>query len=486
MPEPVRSRLEHAFCYDLGEVRLHDEAPAQRLSRRIGSAAFASGDHIAVAGPRFAPGRADGDHILAHEVAHVIQTAQHPSAPAVHAYESREHVELGDAGLDDLLTFLETDAGVKWAKEHNLDAAKLAAQIKADPLKKAGGKIIAGTRQVGDKNEAVGLTPGEIIALSGDFYKTPDAIANAANQQLAKVGDKNEIDKLREAIEQERKDQLKDANATYDAITKGRYLDLAQKNDTHFAPLNRAEWRRLHEQAMGEAATSKGEEQLQHALLLDTAGCHYLTDAYASGHLFRKNEVLAAIHSHLNASPLRMQNPEAQSYAAVVNLLGKADQVILKVIHDRMNGEGFDVENDKGMKWKTFGDARLGDASDTRRIASLAVFMSRQQIYAERRGEKPEPGEVEALTPNASTIERATRQAIAYVPAAAADVQSLTYRERGVVALQLPPLLGPIVKSNLETITWPGRERQLLELQQQSESGNFGTRLAPQFTLGRW
>jgi Domain of unknown function (DUF4157) len=486
LPEPARSRLEHAFGYDLGEVRLHDEALAQRLARRIGAAAFASGDHIAVAGPRFAPGHAQGEHILAHEVAHVIQTAQHPSAPAIHRYESPEHEDLGDAGLDDLLTFLETDAGAKWAKEHHLDAAKLVAQIKADPLKKAGGKIIAGTRKVGDKREAVGLTPGEIIALSGDFYASADDIAGAAKEPIAKLGDKSEIDKLREAIDQERRGQLKDANATYDAITKGRYIDLAKKNDVHFAPLNRAEWRRLHLQAMAEAAHAQDEDALQHALLVDTAGCHFLTDAYASGHLFKKDELLAAIDNHLNSNPLRTQNPEAQLYAGIVTLHGDANQLVLKAIHDRMNAEGFEIENAKGMKWKSFGDARLRDAPDTRRIASLAVFASRQQVYAARRGEKPDPAEVEALMPNDSTLEKATRQAIGYIPAAAADVQAVIYRGRDLAKTQFPFPLGAIVSSNLATIASPGRERQLLELEEASRTSNSGPRLAPQFTVVSW
>ena len=90
--------------------------------------------------------------------------------------------------------------------------------------------------------------------------------------------------------------------------------------------------------------------------------------------------------------------------------------------------EGFDVTNAAGIKWRIFGDAQLAKAPDTSRIAALALFKSRQQIYAAQKGEKPDPKEVEGLMPDDATIERATSQAIAYIPAAAADVQGVMYR----------------------------------------------------------
>jgi hypothetical protein len=495
LPDPIRSKFEGAFNYDLGAIRLHDDVPDQLTARVMGAAAFAAGNHIAVARPQYGPQHALGRQILAHEVAHVIQTALQPSAPAVHRYESPEHEDLGDFELGELVTFLQTDDGKKWAKDHHLDAAKLVQQIKADPLQKAGGKIIAGQRMVGAKlgKEPVALTPGEIIALSGDFYKEPEDIAAAASSQLGKEGDKNEIDQLLEAIAKERRGQLKDANATYNAITKGRYIDLAQKNDTHFAPLNRLEWRRLHTQAIAEAASAQDEAGLQHALLVDAAAGHFLTDAYAAGHLFKKNDLLAAIDEYLAKHPLTTVNPEVQLYAGIVTVLQKADQLVLKAIHDRMNAEGFDVTNTAGMSWRTYGDQHLAKAEDTKRIASLAIFVSRQQIYAANHGQKPDPKEVEALMPDDSTVDRATTQAIGYIPAAAAEAQAVMFRGRGVAATEfrsklgvLGPVLAPVIESNISTIADPGRQRQLLELKEATEGTGFGPTVAPQWTVRRW
>jgi hypothetical protein len=478
LPDPTRGLLEHAFGYDLQSVRLHNDVMSARVARGMGATAFAAGTQIVMDGPV-------SPHVLAHEVAHVIQSALVPAAPAIHCYESPEHEDLGDKSLGELEDFLQTEDGKKWAKEHGLEPIKLVEQIKADPLKKAGGKITVGSRADGKKGKQdVKLSPGEITALSGDFYKGPDEIASAASQAPEKEGEQTEIDKLLDAIKQERYKKLSDPNKTYNEITKGRYLDLAASNDVHFAPLNRVEWRRLHMQAIAEAAKAgKDDRALQHALLVDASAGHFLTDAYATGHMFDKGKVVAAIRLHLQASPLRTENPEAQMYAGLVTASGNADQLVLKAIHDRMNNEGFEVTNPAGMKWRSFGDQNLAKAPDTSRIASLALFKSRQQIYAAQKGQQPDPQEVESLLPDDTTMERATSQAIAYIPAAAADAQGVMYRGRGVASTRFPKPLGAVIQSNLETIASPGRANQLLDMQRASEETGSGPRLAPQFTV---
>lgn len=483
LPAADREHLEAAYDHDLGAIRLHD-APAERgQARSRGASAFASGTHIVNAGRSTRP----NDHVLAHEVAHVVQSAVEPRAPAVQHFASQEHEDLGDRSLDDLQAFLQTPEGVAWAEERKLDAKVLLAQIAADPLKKAGGKIIAGKRQVGKgRSEEVGLTPGEIVSLSGDFYKGPKEIVSAATAPLAKVGDRNEIDQLKGAIEQERKGELSDPNPTYESITKGRYLDLAELNDDHFAPKNRSAWRALHEQALNEAAKAgKDVAKLNHALLVDAAGGHFLTDAYASGHLFRKNELLAAIRLHLAAHPLQTANPEVQTYAAILSWKGHADQLVLTNIHDRLNREGFEVTNARGMKWRTFGDARLAKAPDTQRIAALAIFASRQQVYAAQRGEKVNPDDVQSYMPDDATLDRATQTAIAYIPEAASlqAIQNVIYRNRKLARTRFPLRLGWLIEANLSAIADPGRDRQLKMMEEANRASNFGPQLAPQFSI---
>ncbi len=88
--------------------------------------------------------------------------------------------------------------------------------------------------------------------------------------------------------------------------------------------------------------------------------------------------------------------------------------------------------------------------------------------------------------PDDATIERATNQAIAYIPTAAADVQGVIYRGRGLASTQFPAPLGAIIESNIDTIASPGRANQLRDLERQSEETKSGPLLAPQFTLKRF
>ncbi|MGW2724048.1 eCIS core domain-containing protein [Streptomyces sp. NPDC001492] len=72
LPGDVRGRLEHAFGVPLDHVRLHRGADAARTAQALDARAFTVGEHIGFP-PRLSPGSADGERLLAHEVAHVVQ-----------------------------------------------------------------------------------------------------------------------------------------------------------------------------------------------------------------------------------------------------------------------------------------------------------------------------------------------------------------------------------------------------------------------------
>lgn len=56
-----------------GGVRLHTDAAADRAARALNARAFTIGRHIAFAAGEFRPDTADGRHLLAHELSHVVQ-----------------------------------------------------------------------------------------------------------------------------------------------------------------------------------------------------------------------------------------------------------------------------------------------------------------------------------------------------------------------------------------------------------------------------
>jgi hypothetical protein len=69
-------------------VRVHAEGHAGEAARKVGARAFAVGQHIVFAPGAFAPASASGRHLLAHELAHVVQ--QQAAAPYVARQPGRD------------------------------------------------------------------------------------------------------------------------------------------------------------------------------------------------------------------------------------------------------------------------------------------------------------------------------------------------------------------------------------------------------------
>lgn len=70
---PIRGEMEGAFGADFGAVRVHTDGKADELSRGLGAHAFAHGRDIYFADGEYAPATTSGKHLLAHELAHVVQ-----------------------------------------------------------------------------------------------------------------------------------------------------------------------------------------------------------------------------------------------------------------------------------------------------------------------------------------------------------------------------------------------------------------------------
>lgn len=69
----TRSRMEAGFGVDFGRVRVHTGPAAASLASSEGARAFALGEHVVFGDGQYEPGSADGRHLLAHELAHVVQ-----------------------------------------------------------------------------------------------------------------------------------------------------------------------------------------------------------------------------------------------------------------------------------------------------------------------------------------------------------------------------------------------------------------------------
>jgi hypothetical protein len=473
LPENTRTFMESRFGADFSNVKIHTD-----------SNAFTYGSDIYFNRGKFNPENSSGKHLLAHELTHVVQQNNSLSRSSiVQCYEGYEHKDIGDRYLGELLAFLKTDEGAEWANKYGLNRDNLVAQISKDPMFKGGKIQIDSKINEKGKKEFKERTPGEIIALMGDLFGSYNQLANAPSKNVNDILD---------VMEKERNGTITSGDATnlYEKYTGDNYLKLAAGNNTHFSRKNKEEWNRLHKQAIDEAkAVSKNKDnnKYQHALFVDAASCHFLTDAFSAGHLFDYNKIIAEISMHLSKNSLIAKNPQMQSYIGIVEIADKLPQLVLKNIHDRLNREGVDVSNPKGMKWKTYGDNYLKSAPETQKIASLAVFLSRQQIIEAYNGGSPNLADIDALMPDEDTINKVTSVATTYIPAATVEVESLIYRNRSVAPTQFGLIPGTIIESNIATIGSPGRERDITQLLDSANrrGDNLGA-VAPSFTLFSW
>jgi Domain of unknown function (DUF4157) len=76
----VSQTLAPAFGDDLGDVRVHAGDHSAALARAVSARAFTVGSDIFFGGGEYRPGTRDGDRLIAHEVAHVVQQRDMPAS----------------------------------------------------------------------------------------------------------------------------------------------------------------------------------------------------------------------------------------------------------------------------------------------------------------------------------------------------------------------------------------------------------------------
>lgn len=285
LPAATRQKMEGAFGQSFGGVKVH---PAS--DRAAGSVhALAQGEELHFAPGRFRPGTAEGDWLIAHELAHVVQQRGQGAVPA--AAGAQKFSPDGHRGL------LEHDADEAAHRAVDGDRAEL--QMSAAPgmeqrfeswehrslgIRGGGGQMVS-TRS------GVILTYGELVAMAGDFYDSPEAVLNAPAEELNRL-----LHIIRyEAAQADRSptgcptDQQLDQNtkayqdatiwrerAHYDARghktgkTEGQaagtesraYLTLAGNNSSHFTPHNVAQsWLPNHRKALQLAEEHHAEQK---------------------------------------------------------------------------------------------------------------------------------------------------------------------------------------------------------------------------------
>jgi hypothetical protein len=73
LDQSTRHMMESRIGFDFSRVRIHSDPTAAAAADRLSAQAFTVGTHIAFAQGRHRPDTAEGRHLLAHELTHVVQ-----------------------------------------------------------------------------------------------------------------------------------------------------------------------------------------------------------------------------------------------------------------------------------------------------------------------------------------------------------------------------------------------------------------------------
>lgn len=76
MAKTTRTKMESSFGGDFSGVNIHTDNHAVQMNQALNAQAFTVGNDVFFNSGKYAPGSAAGDHLLAHELTHVVQQTE--------------------------------------------------------------------------------------------------------------------------------------------------------------------------------------------------------------------------------------------------------------------------------------------------------------------------------------------------------------------------------------------------------------------------
>jgi hypothetical protein len=458
--------------------------------------ALTEGDEIHFAQGRFEPGTLAGKRLIAHELAHVAQQRR-PGAPSPELAAELDADLAAEALLRGETPRLR--ASVAPGTTHAFEAWE---------HRQLGGAYGGEDRKIRLPN-GLELTYGQIVALGGDFYRSPEALLRAPRSEVEAIlhvmADEQSAVARSGARHAPTADEANAINAAYELATTGHsrvtgpaapllgeadtaggahgevregehvesgapgaeasFLDLASANPAHFSPENialnwipkhrlaldlaRRSWQARHPGAApapilpgshvsaragtapataaaaglppttaaaasaargrpdpsatstpagvssAEATAAPADQAEAQAWLTSAFSDHFLTDAFASGHLIsgstgrticqtfyttNRSRIVNACFACAVAEGMRPDDAALVVPALDSFLSSRASSLLLKTVHDFYNRNGVEVRNALGQVWRTYGDAHLGGSADTITMGELASKASRDAV----------------------------------------------------------------------------------------------------------
>lgn len=112
MSASTRAFFEPRFGQDFSQVRVHADREAQQSARDVNALAYTVGSHVVFGDGRYAPGTPDGQRLLAHELAHVVQQSR-----IILPYRDPKSSQTFNFGVADTASLVEDSFNLKKDKE---------------------------------------------------------------------------------------------------------------------------------------------------------------------------------------------------------------------------------------------------------------------------------------------------------------------------------------------------------------------------------
>jgi len=104
VPDSMRRYFEPLLGEKLSQVTLHTDGTADRNARSLNARAFAMGNDIAFAAGELQPESRSGQHLLAHELAHVVQQQGGSDHPVIRRSPGGKRFDLATSGIGKAIT----------------------------------------------------------------------------------------------------------------------------------------------------------------------------------------------------------------------------------------------------------------------------------------------------------------------------------------------------------------------------------------------
>jgi hypothetical protein len=160
LPSSVRSKFESSLGTDLSGVRVHTGGASETAAGAVGARAYTIGQNIHFGAGYYDPSSRDGQHLLAHEVAHTVQ--QRGASPhrqnklevsSPHDAAEHEADRAADAMVTGAPVALGHTGGAQIHRDYRTDLDK-AGDAGEEAAKHGGNDKVMQIKTIKDKNEA--------------------------------------------------------------------------------------------------------------------------------------------------------------------------------------------------------------------------------------------------------------------------------------------------------------------------------------------